>query len=168
MCYHNQRSLFYMQSFPFSFLNYLYRSVCSFWKAHLLFGVDTPEEPFPPKPPSSAPTQTKRVPICCFLNFVSICTLIKDWNQSVAGLWVNDWDTDAHAYMIHPAPITGLHGPKLLSHLFSIPLSILCWHYPGNLEWWLLLWLASPRGLHPSRAPLWLVDVFTDPPFYLI
>ena len=44
------------------------RRVFFYWKARILFGGDTPEGPPPPNPPSSAPTQTKRVPICSFLN----------------------------------------------------------------------------------------------------
>jgi len=42
---------------------------------HVLFLGWTP--PPPPKNPSGAPTQAKRVPICSFLNSASICMLIK-------------------------------------------------------------------------------------------
>ena len=71
----------------------------------------------PPNPPSSAPTQTKRVPICSFLNSASICILIRVWNWSVAELWGKNWDTDAHAHMTYQAPTTGLHSPTLLPFL---------------------------------------------------
>ena len=84
-----------------------------FWRHFTFCGVH-PWGISPPNPPSSAPTQTKRVPICSFLNSASIYILVKDWNQSVAEIWFENWDTDANAYMIHQAPITGLHSPKLL------------------------------------------------------
>ena len=68
----------------------------------------------PPNPPSSAPTQTKRVPICSFLDSASICILIKSWIWIVAELWGKNWDADAHALMTYQAPTTGLHSPTLL------------------------------------------------------
>ena len=37
-------------------------------------------------------------------------------------------------------------------HYFRIPLTISCWHNPGCLEWFLLHWFDSPRGLHRSAC----------------
>ena len=87
------------------------------WTTRILFGVDTPEGPPPPNPPSSAPTKTKRVPIRSFLKQASICILIKTWNWSVAELWGRNWGTDAHAHVTYQAPITGVHSPTLLPFL---------------------------------------------------
>jgi len=51
------------------------------WQEGVLFlfleylGWTTLRDHPPPRPPSSAPTQTKRVPFCSFWNFASICIL---------------------------------------------------------------------------------------------
>jgi hypothetical protein len=58
----------------------------------------------PPNPPSSAPTQAKRVPICSFSNSASICILIKIWSWNVAELRGKNWDTDVHAHKTYQAP----------------------------------------------------------------
>ena len=79
-------------------------------------------DPPPPKyPPPSAPTQTKRVPVCSFWNSASICIFINTWNCNAAELWDKNWDTDAHAHVTYQAPMTGLHSrlhsPTLLLFL---------------------------------------------------
>jgi len=52
-------------------------------------------------PPASAPTQTKRVPICFFSKQASICILVKTWIWSVAELWGKNWDTDVRAHVTY-------------------------------------------------------------------
>ena len=116
----------------------------------------------PPNPPSSAPTQTKRVPICSFLNSASICILIRVWNWSVAELWGKNWDTDAHAHMTYQAPTTGLHSPTLLPFL-------------QNSNDYFMLAQSCKFGVnccsigltHPAactwRVCLWHLDMSTDP-----
>jgi len=46
--------------------------------------------------------------------------------------------------------------------------TILCWHYPGSLEWIAapLSWLTPQPA--PKRVCLWLVGLSTDPPISLI
>ena len=81
------------------------------WHVYFLGWTPLRDPPPPPNTPSSAPTQTKRVPIHSFLKQASICILIKTWNWSIAELWGKNWDTDAHAHVTYQAPITGLHSP---------------------------------------------------------
>ena len=121
------------------------------WHVYFLGWTPLRAPPPPPNTPSSAPTQTKRVPIHSFLKQASICILIKTWNWSIAELWGKNWDTDAHAHVTYQAPITGLHSPTLLLFLQnSTDYLMLAQSCKFGVNCWLLHWLDSPRGLHPS------------------
>jgi hypothetical protein len=120
--------------------------------------------PTPPTPQYCSPWDEKGTILLLF-KFCILLTKICNW--SGAELWGKNWDTDAHAHMTYQAPTTDLHS-SILPHFFKFPISILCWHYPGSLEWIAapLAWL-TPR-FAPKRVCLWLVGLSTDPPFSLI
>jgi len=132
-----------------------------------IFWFGGPWSPPPQYPSPSAPPQTKRVPFCSFWNSASICILINTWNYNAAELWDKNWDTDAHAHVTYQAPITGLHSPTLLVFL-------------QNSTDYLMLAQSCKFGVnccfigltHPAACTececLWLLEITTDPPFYLI
>jgi len=108
----------------------------------------------PPNPPSCAPTQTKRVPICSFLNSASICILNQIWNWIFAKLRGKKLRYGCPC--THDLP--GNHNWLAQPHIASIS-SELHWlfHAGTILEVWsklLLHLLDSPCRLHPARVPL--------------
>ena len=103
------------------YIKYMYgvrRLFFNFFGRHVYFWGGHPEGNIhPPNPPSRAPTQTERVPICSFLNSAPICILIKTWNWIVAELWGKNGGADARAHMTYQAPTTDLHSPTSLPFL---------------------------------------------------
>jgi hypothetical protein len=113
----------------------------------------------PPKPPSSAPTQTKRVPVCSFLNSASNLHNHQDLKLKFCRVWGKNWDTDAHAHMTYQGPTTGLHSCTLLPFLQNSTEYLMLaqsWKFGVN-------WLDSPRGLHPSACASALRHVHRPP-----
>jgi hypothetical protein len=98
----------------------------------------------PPNHPSSAPTQTKRVPICSLLNSASICIIIKTWNWSVAEFWGRNWDTDAHARLFAWTwAVQTLPFMYLLHHLLFFFLHVLHTQ-PSSCTFWLMALSVNP------------------------
>ena len=87
-----------------------------FWKAYPNYGVDPPAGPPTPQNPTQCPYPDKKGTNLLLFKF---CIHMR----THPGLELKccrvrpKRDTDAHAYMIHKAPVTGLHGSKLLPFL---------------------------------------------------
>ena len=85
-----------------------------YWTSFPFIGVDPPDPPTPPTPPFRCPHPDKKGTNLLLFKFCIHLHTHQDPQLKFAELWGKTCDTDARVHMTYQAPITGLHGPKLL------------------------------------------------------
>jgi len=137
----------------------------------VVVGVDTPEgPPTPPNPPSCTPTRQKEYQSApFFIRYPSAYSSRSEIEVLQNYGAKTEIRTPMHAWPTRHPQLAST-APHCF-YLFRIPLTVSCWHNPGNLEWMLLHWLDSPHGLHSSACAFdfWTCpQICQDPPFNLI